>query len=75
VWAGQQEASARGVAALALPDWGQGWRAAGQAQGTHIGATPHCAFPPEGEARGVLQARRARLNDAYEAALAATPAA
>jgi glycerol kinase len=73
VWTGEQEASARGVAALAMPDWGQAWRAADQAAGTHVGATPAYVEPPEGGLQWLLQSRRGQLAEAYAEALEASP--
>jgi glycerol kinase len=73
VWTGEPEASARGVAALALPDWGQGWRAAVQARRTQGGRALSCTAPPEGNARMALAARRASLAEAYATALESPP--
>jgi glycerol kinase len=69
VWSGEPEASARGVAVLAQPDWGQAWRAAQQSGGTHAGAQLACTPPPDGTGRLVAQSRRARLDERYAEAL------
>jgi glycerol kinase len=71
VWSGEPEASARGVAALARPDWGQAWRAAQQSGGTHAGSLLACTPPPEGALRLLAQGRHARLAEAYAEALSA----
>ena len=71
VWSGEPEASARGVAVLARPDWGQAWRAAQQSGSTHAGAQLDCTEPPEGALRLQAESRRSQLTEAYAAALSA----
>ena len=58
------EATARGVAALALPEWGRRW-----AEET---ADTAAILPPQGAGRAALAQRRAQLEDGYRALAAAT---
>jgi len=58
------EATARGVAALALPEWGRRW-----AEET---ADAAAILPPQGAGRAALAQRRAQLEDGYRALAAAT---
>jgi glycerol kinase len=69
VWSGEPEASARGVAVLARPDWGQSWRAAQQSGSTHAGAQLDFTPAPEGELRLAAEGRQARLAECYAEAL------
>ncbi len=67
------EASARGVAALALPAWGARWAAAGAGTGADArggggdAAEEGVILPPQGAARDALARRRAQLEARYDA--------